>query len=59
MSTYLEAICTQEDMQAMLPSLGEYNRNTVLTILNIKLNMKLLFNIIIYSIIIKKIHIFI
>ena len=31
MSTYLEAICTQEDMQAMLPSLGEYNRNTVLT----------------------------
>ena len=31
MSTYLEALCTQEDMQSMLPSLGEYNRNTVLT----------------------------
>ena len=31
MSTYLEAICTHEDMQAILPSLGEYNRNTILT----------------------------
>ena len=31
MSTYLEALCTQEDMQSILPSLGEYNRNTVLT----------------------------
>tara|TARA_R110000744_G_scaffold193316_1_gene312286 strand:+ start:343 stop:1314 length:972 start_codon:yes stop_codon:yes gene_type:complete len=31
MSTYLETICTQEDMQSILPSLGEYNRNTVLT----------------------------
>jgi|TARA_R100000482_G_scaffold122821_1_gene71358 hypothetical protein len=31
MSTYLEAICTQEDMQSILPSLGEYNRNTILT----------------------------
>ena len=31
MSTYLEALCTHEDMQAILPSLGEYNRNTVLT----------------------------
>ena len=31
MSTYLESICTQEDMQSILPSLGEYNRNTVLT----------------------------
>jgi len=30
-STYLEAFCTHEDMQAILPSLGEYNRNTVLT----------------------------
>jgi len=32
MSTFLEAICTQEDMQSILPSLGEYNRNTVLTL---------------------------
>ena len=32
MSTYLEAICTHEDMQSILPSLGEYNRNTVLTL---------------------------
>ena len=32
MSTYLEAICTHEDMQFILPSLGEYNRNTVLTL---------------------------
>jgi len=31
MSTYLETLCTQEDMQSILPSLGEYNRNTVLT----------------------------
>ena len=31
MSTYLEALCTQEDLQAILPSIGEYNRNTVLT----------------------------
>lgn len=31
MSTFLEAICTQEDMQSILPSLGEYNRNTILT----------------------------
>ena len=31
MSTYLEAICSHEDMQSILPSLGEYNRNTVLT----------------------------
>lgn len=31
MSTYLETICTHEDMQSILPSLGEYNRNTVLT----------------------------
>jgi hypothetical protein len=31
MSTYLEALCTQEDMQSILPSLGEYNRSTVLT----------------------------
>ena len=31
MSTYLEAFCTHEDMQSILPSLGEYNRNTVLT----------------------------
>jgi hypothetical protein len=31
MTTFLEAICTQEDMQAILPSLGDYNRNTVLT----------------------------
>ena len=31
MSTYLETLCTQEDMQAVLPSIGEYNRNTVLT----------------------------
>ena len=32
MSTYLESLCTHEDMQAILPSLGEYNRNTVLTL---------------------------
>ena len=32
MTTYLEALCTHEDMQSILPSLGEYNRNTVLTI---------------------------
>ena len=31
MSTFLEALCTQEDMQSILPSLGEYNRNNVLT----------------------------
>ena len=31
MSTYLNAICSHEDMQSILPSLGEYNRNTVLT----------------------------
>lgn len=31
MSTFLEPLCTQEDMAAILPSLGEYNRNTVLT----------------------------
>jgi len=31
MSTYLETLCTQADMQAILPSIGEYNRNTVLT----------------------------
>ena len=31
MSTYLETLCTQADMQAVLPSIGEYNRNTVLT----------------------------
>ena len=32
MTTYLESFCTHEDMQRILPSLGEYNRNTVLTI---------------------------
>ncbi|QDP55039.1 MAG: hypothetical protein Tp1111SUR768151_8 [Prokaryotic dsDNA virus sp.] len=31
MTTFLEAFCTHEDMQSILPSLGEYNRNTVLT----------------------------
>lgn len=31
MTTYLESLCTHEDMQSILPSLGEYNRNTILT----------------------------
>ena len=31
MTTYLDSLCTHEDMQSILPSLGEYNRNTILT----------------------------